>query len=54
MWLQALDQLQFQRGGQAIYDFVWNDFAARYVEAVKPISAKGDSPTAGRWPPSIT
>ena len=40
-----LETYNFSEAAQAIYHFVWDEFAARYVEAVKPVligeSAKG-------------
>jgi valyl-tRNA synthetase len=42
---QALDQYKFSEAANVLYDFVWNDFASRFVEAAKSDFAQGDSPT---------
>jgi valyl-tRNA synthetase len=42
---QALDQYKFSEAANVLYDFVWNDFASRFVEAAKSDFARGDSPT---------
>ncbi|MCE0483580.1 MAG: valine--tRNA ligase [Methylacidiphilales bacterium] len=41
----ALHQFNFSEAASLIYDFVWNEFAARFVEAAKIDFAHGDSPT---------
>jgi valyl-tRNA synthetase len=33
--LAALNQFNFSEGASQLYDFVWNEFASRYVEAAK-------------------
>jgi valyl-tRNA synthetase len=43
--LTALNQFNFSEAASQLYDFVWNDFAARYVEAAKSDFAQIDSPT---------
>jgi len=41
----ALDQFNFSQAAAQLYDFVWNDFAARFVEASKSDFNQPDSPT---------
>ncbi len=43
--LAALDQFNFSEAAGQLYDFVWNDFAARFVEASKSDFNQPDSPT---------
>jgi valyl-tRNA synthetase len=43
--LQALDAFNFSEAASQIYSFVWNDFAARFVEAAKLDFNQPDSPT---------
>jgi valyl-tRNA synthetase len=43
--LTALKQFNFSEAASQIYDFVWNDFAARFVEASKSDFNNSDSPT---------
>jgi valyl-tRNA synthetase len=43
--LQALDSFNFSEAASQIYSFVWNDFAARFVEAAKLDFNQADSPT---------
>jgi valyl-tRNA synthetase len=43
--LQALDSFNFSEAASQIYSFVWNDFAARFVEAAKLDFGQADSPT---------
>jgi len=43
--LAALDQFNFSEGASQLYDFVWNEFASRFVEAAKSDFAQTDSPT---------
>jgi valyl-tRNA synthetase len=43
--LAALHQFNFSEAASQLYDFVWNDFAARYVEAAKSDFAQSDSST---------
>jgi len=43
--LTALDQFNFSEGASQLYDFVWNEFASRYVEAAKSDFAQADSAT---------
>ena len=43
--LAALNQFNFSEAASHIYDFVWNDFASRYVEAAKGDFAQTDSVT---------
>jgi len=43
--LAALNQFNFSEGASQLYDFVWNEFASRYVEAAKSDFAQADSPT---------
>jgi valyl-tRNA synthetase len=40
-----LNQFNFSAAASLIYDFVWNDFAARFVEAAKSDFNQADSPT---------
>ncbi len=42
---QALDRYKFSEAANVLYDFVWNDFASRFVEAAKSDFAQADSPT---------
>ena len=41
----ALTQFNFSEAASQLYDFVWNDFAARFVEAAKGDFNQPDSPT---------
>jgi valyl-tRNA synthetase len=41
----AISQFNFSEAAALLYDFVWNDFAARFVEAAKSDFAESDSPT---------
>ncbi len=41
----ALTQFNFSEAASQLYDFVWNDFAARFVEAAKNDFNQTDSPT---------
>ena len=41
----ALGQFNFSEAASLLYDFVWNDFAARFVEAAKGDFNQPDSPT---------
>jgi len=41
----ALNQYNFSEAASQLYDFVWNEFAARFVEAAKIDFAQTDSPT---------
>src|SRR6202012_2001129 len=41
----ALNQFNFSEAASLLYDFVWNDFAARFVEAAKGDFNTPDSPT---------
>ena len=41
----ALAQFNFSEAASQLYDFVWNDFAARFVEAAKYDFNQADSPT---------
>jgi valyl-tRNA synthetase len=41
----ALTQFNFSEAASQLYDFVWNDFAARFVEASKSDFNQSDSPT---------
>ena len=43
--LAALNQFNFSEGASQLYDFVWNEFASRFVEAAKSDFAATDSPT---------
>jgi valyl-tRNA synthetase len=43
--LQALASFNFSEAASQIYSFVWNDFAARFVEAAKLDFGHVDSPT---------
>jgi valyl-tRNA synthetase len=43
--LAALNQFNFSEGASQLYDFVWNEFASRFVEAAKSDFASTDSPT---------
>ncbi len=43
--IEALNQYNFSEAASQLYDFVWNEFAARYVEAAKIDFAQTDSPT---------
>jgi valyl-tRNA synthetase len=43
--IQALNQYNFSEAASQLYDFVWNEFAARFVEAAKIDFAQTDSPT---------
>ena len=43
--LTALNQFNFSEAASQLYDFVWNDFAARFVEASKSDFNQADSPT---------
>lgn len=43
--LAALDQFNFSEAASQLYDFVWNEFAARFVEAAKSDFAQTESPT---------
>ena len=43
--LTALNQFNFSEAASQLYDFVWNDFASRYVESAKGDFAATDSPT---------
>ena len=43
-----LGSYHFSEAAQAIYQFVWDEFAARYVEAVKPILLDETPQGAGR------
>jgi valyl-tRNA synthetase len=45
--LSALDHFNFSEAASQLYDFVWNEFAARFVEAAKIDFAQSDSPTRG-------
>jgi valyl-tRNA synthetase len=42
---QALDAYKFSEAAGVLYDFVWNEFASRFVEAAKIDFAQADSPT---------
>ena len=42
---QALDSYKFSEAANLLYDFIWNDFASRFVEAAKVDFAQADSPT---------
>ncbi len=43
--LAALNQFNFSEAASQLYDFVWNEFAACFVEASKSDFAQADSPT---------
>ena len=43
--IAALNQFNFSEAAGRLYDFVWNDFAARFVEASKSDFNNPDSPT---------
>jgi valyl-tRNA synthetase len=43
--IAALNQFNFSEAASQLYDFVWNDFAARFVEASKSDFNQSDSPT---------
>ena len=43
--LQALESFNFSEAASQIYSFVWNDLAARFVEAAKLDFTQADSPT---------
>jgi valyl-tRNA synthetase len=43
--LAALNEFNFSEAASRLYDFVWNDFASRYVEAAKNDFHQTDSPT---------
>jgi valyl-tRNA synthetase len=43
--IAALNQFNFSEAAARLYDFVWNDFAARFVEAAKTDFNQADSPT---------
>jgi valyl-tRNA synthetase len=43
--LTALNQFNFSEAASQLYDFVWNDFAARFVEASKSDFNQAESPT---------
>ncbi len=43
--LAALNEFNFSEAASQLYDFVWNDFAARFVEAAKSDFNAPDSPT---------
>ncbi len=43
--IAALNQFNFSEAASQLYDFVWNDFAARFVEASKSDFNSADSPT---------
>ena len=43
--LAALNEFNFSEAASRLYDFVWNDFAARFVEASKSDFNQPDSPT---------
>ncbi len=42
---KALKEFNFSEAASLLYDFVWNDFAARFVEAAKGDFNQSDSPT---------
>jgi valyl-tRNA synthetase len=41
----AISSFNFSEAASLLYDFVWNEFAARFVEASKADFAESDSPT---------
>jgi len=41
----AINSFNFSEAASLLYDFVWNDFAARFVEAAKGDFNQADSPT---------
>ncbi|HEX4138891.1 MAG TPA: valine--tRNA ligase [Candidatus Methylacidiphilales bacterium] len=41
----AINSFNFSEAAALLYDFVWNEFAARFVEASKADFAESDSPT---------
>ena len=41
----ALKQYNFSEAASQLYDFVWNEFASRFVEAAKSDFLQADSPT---------
>jgi valyl-tRNA synthetase len=43
--LLALNEFNFSEAASQLYDFVWNDFASRYVEAAKIDFIRADSTT---------
>jgi valyl-tRNA synthetase len=43
--LTALNQFNFSEAASQLYDFVWNEFASRFVEAAKSDFSQADSPT---------
>jgi len=43
--LVALNQFNFSEAASQLYDFVWNEFASRFVEAAKSDFSSADSPT---------
>jgi len=43
--IASLNQFNFSEAASLIYDFVWNDFAARFVEAAKGDFNSSESPT---------
>jgi len=43
--IAALNQFNFSEAASILYDFVWNEFASRFVEAAKIDFAQADSPT---------
>jgi valyl-tRNA synthetase len=43
----AINGFNFSEAASLLYDFVWNEFAARFVEASKSDFAESDSPTRG-------
>jgi len=42
---KSLDSYKFSEAASQLYDFVWNDFASRFVEAAKTDFTQTDSPT---------
>jgi valyl-tRNA synthetase len=42
---QALGTYQFSQAAGALYDFIWNDFCSRFIEAAKVDFQSTDSPT---------
>ncbi len=46
-------RLPLQRGGAAVYAFVWHEVCDWYLEAIKPRLARQPSPRGARGPPAV-
>jgi valyl-tRNA synthetase len=42
---QSLETYEFSQAANALYDFIWNDFCSRFIEAAKADFQNPDSPT---------